>query len=219
MNATKTNKARLIESGEWQFEETVKDYRAEWPGNMLVERATWGPNTPTMMTVKLQGSEPEVIAAADYIWFRFWLAEDEQIVERYFSPSGEPLGSYLPITMELEKKGQSFQAIGLILGLWIAKDGRVTVLNEADFDASVASGDVNPVESERAELRIRAMTSALSQKRFPPALVRNFTISIGQAQGGEAGKIADNFGEQINEQIAKDISSKTATKTSNKEAK
>lgn len=196
MNATRVDKARLIESGEWQFEETVKDYRAEWPGNMMVERATWGPNTATMTTVKLQGSEPAVVADPDYIWFRFWLAEDDQIVERYFSPNGEPVGSYLPITMELKKQGQSFQAIGLILGLWIAADGRVTVLNESDFDEAVTNGDVSPVESERAELRIRALTSAVSQKRFPPALVRNFTITIGPNDSGITGSVADNFADQ-----------------------
>ena len=207
MNVTKKKHARLIESGEWQFEETIKDYRAEWPGNMLVERATWGPNTPIVKTVKLQGAEPETIAAADYIWFRFWLAEEDQIVERYFSTTYDPIGSYLPITMELEKQGKSFQSVGLILGLWIAKDGRVTVLNETDFDEAVANGEVNPVESERAELRIRAMTSAISQKRFPPALVRNFTIATGKDESSTAGDDSDNFGEQINEQIARNISS------------
>lgn len=174
---------RIIESGEWQFDETLLDYRAEWPGNMLVERATWGPNTRTVTTAKLQGYEPSIIAAPNYIWFRFWLSEDDQIVERYFAPHGEPVGTFLPITMELQKQGRSFQTVALILGLWIAEDGRVTVLNEPEFDAAVASGQVNPVESERAELRIRALTGAIAQKRFPPALVRNFTISVGNTNG------------------------------------
>lgn len=184
---------RIIESGEWQFEESVIEYRAEWPGNMLVERATWGPNTPTMTTVKLQGAEPSIVAEPNYIWFRFWLAEDEQIVERYFAPDGQPIGSYMPITMDLEKRGRAFQTIGLILGLWIAADGRVTVLNEDDFDEAVANGQVNPVESERAEMRIRALTSAISQKRFPPALVRNFTITLGSGANGANNTVQDSM--------------------------
>lgn len=179
---------RIIESGEWQFDESLADYRAEWPGNMLVERATWGPNARTVTTANLPGYEPSIIAAPNYIWFRFWLAEDDQVVERYFSPQGEPAGTYLPITMELQKHGRAFQTAALILGLWIAEDGRVTVLNEPEFDAAVAAGNINPVESERAELRIRALTGAIAQKRFPPALVRNFTVSVGDMNG----KLAPN---------------------------
>lgn len=170
---------RIIESGEWQFNELVVDYRAEWPGNMLVERATWGPHTPTMTTVKLKGTEPVVIAAPSYIWFRFWLPEEEQVIERYFAPNGEPVGTYLPIIMEIQKHGRAFQSAGLILGLWIGVDDRVTVLNESEFDEAVSNGHITPVESERAELRIRALTGAIAQKRFPPAIVRNFTIRIG----------------------------------------
>lgn len=174
---------RIIESGEWRFDESLIDYRAEWPGNMLVERVTWGPNACVINTAKLPGYEPCIIAAPNYIWFRFWLSDDDQIVERYFAPHGEPVGTYLPITMELQKNGREFQTSTLILGLWIAEDGRVTVLNESEFDAAVAASDVNPVESERAEMRIRALTGVVAQKRFPPALIRNFKVSVSEADG------------------------------------
>lgn len=53
-----------------------------------------------------------------------------------------------------------------------------TVFHEAEFDQAVVAGTITPVEAEQAELRIRELTLAVAQKRFPPAMVRNFTIRL-----------------------------------------
>ena len=170
--------SREIESGVWQTSPHMVDYRVEWPGDMLVERATWTADAPARPLLTQSDGLLET-ARAGYIWFRFWLPDDEQLVERYFDSSGEPLGTYIPICMPLERRGQSFATRELLLALWISADGdRVTVLNEDAFDAAVEAGALTPVESERAELRIRELTSAVVQKLFPPALVRNFTINV-----------------------------------------
>lgn len=167
----------IIESGEWQSHPHMTDYRAEWPGHMLVERATWLESAPTQH-LHIQGTEPVLIAAPGYVWFRFWLPEDEQIVERYFDVDGNAIGAYVPICMAPRQDGIIYRAVKLTLALWIGQDGRVTVLNEREFDAAVKSGEITPVQSEQAELRIRALTTAIAQRRFPPALVRNFTIYL-----------------------------------------
>jgi predicted RNA-binding protein associated with RNAse of E/G family len=64
----------------------------------------------------------------------------------------------------------------LLLALWLDLDGRITVLNEPEFDAAVASGELDPDESEQAEARIRELTLGMSQKLFPPAMVRRFIL-------------------------------------------
>jgi len=173
MSATRT-----IESGEWQIHPYLTDYRAEWPGDMLVERATWTANAPKQQ-IHAQGPDPITIAGPGYIWFRFWLPEDGQVIERYFNVQGEAVGTYIPICALLEREGNTFRTVMLVLGLWIGADERVTVLHEEEFDAAVASGDITPVQAERAELRIRTLTTAVAQRQFPPGLVRNFTISLG----------------------------------------
>ncbi len=170
---------KVIESSEWQFNDLMVDYRFEWPGDMLVERATWHANAPEQQVV-IQGAEPVTIALAGYIWFRFWLADEEQLVERYFDNDGQPVGTYVPICMPLERQGRNYITTELLLGLWIAADGRVTVRHEEEFDQAVSSGTITPVESERAEIRIRELTGAIAQKQFPPALVRNFSIKLGE---------------------------------------
>lgn len=170
--------SRVIESGEWQSHALMMDYRAEWPGDMLVERATWIPDTPAE-EIKIRGGSPVATAGPNYIWFRFWLSDDQQLVERYFDAEGVAIGTYIPICMPLTRHGQVYSTVHLLLGLWIDTDDQVTVLGEEEFDIAVANNALSPVETERAELRIRTLTGAVAQKRFPPALVRNFTINIG----------------------------------------
>ena len=171
----------IIESGEWQSHPQMTDYRAEWPGHMLVERATWQ-ESASKKYLPVQGVEPTLITAPGFVWFRFWLPEDEQIVERYFDVDGNAVGAYIPICMSPHQDGNVYSAVKLALALWIAQDGRVTVLNEDEFDAAVNSGAITPVQAEQAELRIRALTTAIAQRRFPPALVRNFTIYLDHSQ-------------------------------------
>jgi hypothetical protein len=62
------------------------------------------------------------------------------------------------------------------LALWISEHWRVTVLGEQQFDQAAAVGNLPPVAEELAEQRIRELTTLTAQRRFPPALVRNFGI-------------------------------------------
>lgn len=169
--------SRVIESGEWQSHPLMVDYRAECPGDLLVERATWKPDTPAEHLYARMG-DSVATAGPNYIWFRFWLTDEQQLVERYFDANGVAIGTYIPICMPLTRRGQLFSTVGLILGLWADTEDQVTVLNEDEFDLAVSEQRLSPVEIERAEQRIRYLTTALAQKRFPPALVRNFTINV-----------------------------------------
>jgi hypothetical protein len=58
-----------IESGEWQHEPFMRDYRAEWLTDVLVERATWGElESPLPIDPEL-GSV--VVGAPGYVWGAF----------------------------------------------------------------------------------------------------------------------------------------------------
>ncbi len=161
----------VISSGEWQRNSLLRDYRAEWFSDMLVERATWG------ATAALQKIGQTVIAAPQYVWCRFWGPEGNRLVEKYFDPQGVELGIYVHVGMTLPHHGRGFSMLDLMLGIWLTGIGRVTVHDEARFDRAVAEGAVSPVEAEHAEMVIRELTTGIAQKRFPPPFVRNFALA------------------------------------------
>ncbi|MBI3959693.1 MAG: DUF402 domain-containing protein [Chloroflexi bacterium] len=170
-----TQAARVVfqplTSGGWQNHREMTDYRAEWLSSLLVERANWRANAFPRSFGSVQ------IAGPDFVWFRFWLPEEDQVVEKYFDPSGRSVGMYVPVTEELERRGDLWRTVELVLALWIQPNGRVSVLREDDFDEAVAQEILSPVAVERAERRIRELTTAIAQEQFPPPLVRNFELN------------------------------------------
>lgn len=160
----------LITSGEWQKSPYMTDFRSEWLSGVLVERAMWQPDAP------IQRIGATITAAPGHVWFRFWLQEIEQVVEKYFDVNQNSVGILAPICANWRRRDARLVAPSMLLGLWIDKPGRVTVLNEELFDHAAQQGDLTPVEVEHAEQRIRELTTAVNQKRFPPAIVKNLTI-------------------------------------------
>jgi len=167
------NKAlTVIASGDWDRDPLMSDYHAEWLSDMLVERATWTSH------VGAHRINQQLVGAPGYVWFRFWLANGEHILEKYFDDRGQPLGMYARIGMNIPHRGRGLSMLNLLLGLWITDDGRITVLNEAEFDAAVSNNTISPVEAEHAEQQIREVTMAIAHRRYPPPIVRNLTLTI-----------------------------------------
>lgn len=160
-----------ITSGQWQTNPHLHDYRTEWFSSMLVERATWLPNAP------IQQLGDRVIASSGFVWLRFWLLESDDVIEKYLDARGNPIGYYMPICTPLDRRGTQLYVGWLKLALWMQTSGQLTVLGEESFEQAINSGDLTPVEAEHAEYRIRTLTTAIHQKRFPPAIVRNFTLA------------------------------------------
>lgn len=155
----------------------MRDYRAEWLTDVLVERATWGElDEPFPLDPELGNT---VVAAPGHVWARFWFRREGWIVEKYFTARGEVIGFYSPICGPIEYHSGRLVADLYGLALWITQAGRVTVLGEREFDRDVAAGVVTPVGREHAEFRIRELTTLTAQRRFPPAFVRNFDIVLG----------------------------------------
>ncbi len=157
-------------SGEWQNAEQMTDYRSERFTDMLVERATW---TQTAPTRTIDGTE---VAAPDYIWFRFWLLGQQQIVEKYFDAERQLVGMYAPVSAPFQVTEKTIASVSLALALWLQEDGRITVLNEAEFDAAIAAQVFTPKDAAFAEQRIRELMLDIGQNLFPPAMVRNFIL-------------------------------------------
>ncbi|HXF59971.1 MAG TPA: hypothetical protein VNK95_00055 [Caldilineaceae bacterium] len=169
-------KIARIESGEWQRWPEIDDYRAEWLTDVLVERATWRAGVGAR---KVSSELSGIIGAkAGYIWVRFWFRREDQVVEKYFTDKGQVIGYYLPVCMPLEQHGAHMRTEQLGLALWIDPEGRVTVLGEESFEAAAQKGTLTPVAQEQAEHRIRELTTATAQRRFPPAFARNFMILV-----------------------------------------
>jgi hypothetical protein len=169
-----------MESGEWRRCAAMDDYRAEWLTDVLVERATWSGDAAERPTI--QEVDSLDMARAGYVWTRFWLRREGQVVEKYFTAMGEALGYYIPVCMPIEQQGNHLSVERLGLALWVDMEGRVTVLGEAAFDTAVDAGEVAPVAQEHAEQRIRELTTLTAQRQLPPAFVRNFAIVTEDSQ-------------------------------------
>jgi predicted RNA-binding protein associated with RNAse of E/G family len=167
----------VLASGQWQSAAHLLDYRAEWLGDVLVERATWSAAAPVLRL------HDTVIAAPGAIWLRFWLMDGDQVVEKYFDAAGAEIGYYVPICLPLVRQGRELTAQHLLLALWLQHDGRLRVHHEAAFDTAVITGRLSPVAVEHAEQRIRTLTTAITQQRFPAGLVRSFQVQLDQTEG------------------------------------
>jgi predicted RNA-binding protein associated with RNAse of E/G family len=160
-----------ITSGQWQTSAHLHDYRTEWFSSMLVERATWMADAP------VQRIGDMVVASPGYVWLRFWLLESDDVIEKYLDARGAALGYYIPICTPLDRRGTQLYVGVLKLALWMRANGQLTVLGEKNFEQAIQAGELTPVEAEHAEYRIRTLTTAIHQKRFPPAMIRNFTLA------------------------------------------
>lgn len=163
-------KLNFISSGAWQNVPDMTDYRTEWLTGMLVERATWLAGAP----VQRIGST--VVGAPGYVWFRFWLQEQEQIVEKYYDVERRTVGYYAPICAGWRRRDTRIVAPSLILGLWVDQKERVTVMFEEAFERAAHQGDLTPIEVEHAEFRIRELTLGVNRRKWPPAVARSLEI-------------------------------------------
>lgn len=157
-------------SGAWQRATFMTDYRSELLDDLLVERASWDQSAPER---HLGG---KLIAAPGFVWFRFWFAEGEQLIEKYFDTQRKSIGYCMPISTTWRRRDTHWSATNLHLALWLDVQGHMTVLNEDHFEQLVGTEDLTESEIEHAEQRLRRLTLSIAQKRFPPPLVRNFAI-------------------------------------------
>jgi predicted RNA-binding protein associated with RNAse of E/G family len=165
-----------IRSGEWQDLPGVASYLAGLIDDVLIERAIWA------APAEAESADGRALAGPGHIWYRFWLWRDDQVVERYFDAQGQALGTQVDLCMPLQVGEGEWTARDLLLNIWISPQGQVTVSNEAAFEAAVSSGQLTEEEARWAEEHVRRLTGAISQRRFPPAMVRNWQVDLRRIQ-------------------------------------
>jgi predicted RNA-binding protein associated with RNAse of E/G family len=163
---------REIRSGVFGDPAYVHAYRFELLGDALVERVIWR-RLPEPRT--LFGA---VVADTGAVWYRFWLPQYDQVVERYYLADGEPLGTRIDVSGPITCDETGCRADDYILDIHIDPQGRVTVHGEEEFERSVLLGELSPELAQRAEAHLRQLTAAIARSRFPPPLVRNWRIDL-----------------------------------------
>ena len=153
----------VIESGKFGDPSAVSDYRSELLGDAFVERITWG----DLPDPQRPAADP--IAGRGYIWFRFWLPADDQVVERYYDAQGRLIGTQVDVCGPIGCDQNGCRADDLILDIWITPDGGVTIHNEEAFERAIVTGELEPSQVERAETHVRRLTAAIARQRFPAA--------------------------------------------------
>ncbi len=164
-----TMKLRRMVSGELGQDGRMRDYRAVWLSDVLIERATWEPGEPQQI-----GSA--VIADTGYVWVRFWLPEEEAVVTRFFDADLQPVGTLIDVTLPLLRREEGYETLSLYLNLWLGPDGQVVLRNEAEFEEAVGSGILTEASALWGEHHLRELTAKIARGQFPPPLVRHLRL-------------------------------------------
>ena len=161
-----------IRSGHFGDPAATYGYRFERLGEIFVERIIWA---ALPVPRRLAGV---VVADTGYVWYRYWLLPEGQVVERYFTAGGVPIGTQIDLCAPIVWDGAACSAPDLLLDIWIDSSGRVTVHNEDRFEEAVVLGVLTPERSDLAEAHLRELTAAIARGRFPPPLVRNWQLDL-----------------------------------------
>jgi uncharacterized protein len=179
-----------IRSGHFGDSAATYGYRFERLGEVFVERIIWaGLPAPR----RLAGV---VVADTGYVWYRFWLLREGQVVERYFTSSGVPIGTQIDLCAPIIWNEAGCSALDLLLDIWIDAGGRVTVHNEDRFEQAVVWGALSAAQADLAEAHLRGLTAAIARGRFPPPLVRNWQLDLS--------RIAETIADSIIRDVAPD---------------
>ena len=165
-----------IRSGAFGDVATIRDYRFERLSDVYVERVIWG---SLALPQRRAGT---VVAGPGYVWFRFWTLAHDQVIERYYTASGQLVGTQIDVCMPPICDERGYRARDLHLDIWITPDGHVTLYGETSFDQAVRRGQLSPEEAAYAEEHVRSLTAAIAQGRFPPPIVRRWQIDASRIQ-------------------------------------
>ena len=179
-----------IRSGHFGDPAATIGYRFERLGEVFVERIIWADLPAPRRRAGV------VVADTGYVWYRFWLLPEGQVVERYFASSGVPIGTLIDLCAPIAWNETGCSALDLLLEVWIDEGGRVTVHNEDRFEKAVVGGALSAVQAELAEAHLRGLTAAIARGRFPPPLVRNWQLDLSRIATTIAGSITRDVAQR-----------------------
>ncbi len=107
---------------------------------------------------------------------RFWLKECDTVVDKYFAPSLEPVGWFMPVCTGLGLNGTQFRTQTRYLGMGISQDRNIVVTGEARLQDALDQQMVSAAEADLCQNQLRTLRIQCMSRRFPPAIVRNFEL-------------------------------------------
>ncbi len=122
----------------------------------------------------------EVVMDSGYwsVWFLFKNRPFD--VGRIYRPDGTWMGYYAdilePVRWEDSDPTTLQPIIDLYLDLWIAPDGRYSVLDEDEFEEAVRLGHLTGEQIGHARSVLLDLIDATKRGEFPPALVKEFRL-------------------------------------------
>ncbi len=112
------------------------------------------------------------------VWFVFKNRPFD--VGRIYRPDGTWMGYYADILEPVRWEGSDPTTlqpiIDLFLDLWIAPDGRYSVLDEDEFEEAVSLGHLTGEQISQARSVLLDLIEATKRGEFPPALVKEFRL-------------------------------------------
>jgi predicted RNA-binding protein associated with RNAse of E/G family len=113
----------------------------------------------------------------------------DQVLERYYDEDGQLIGTQIDVCMPPTGDERGWRAKDLLLDIWVAPDGRVTLSGETRFEQAAQQGQLSHQEVEYAEEHVRRLTAGIAQGRFPPPIVRRWQVDPSRIHGTVAERV------------------------------
>jgi predicted RNA-binding protein associated with RNAse of E/G family len=113
------------------------------------------------------------------VWFTF--PGEWHDIGRFHRADGTFTGFYANILTPVEMEGDRWSTTDLCLDVWLGADGGATLLDAEEFSEARESGWLDGETAARAEREAERLLTRALQERWPPPLVREWTLERARA--------------------------------------
>lgn len=110
---------------------------------------------------------------SDVVWFTFPGAWHD--IGRFHRADGTFTGLYANVLTPVHIDGTSWQTTDLYLDVWVTPDGRVTLLDEDEFDEAVGRRLIDAETAARTRLEAERLVAGAEDGSWPPEVVHEWT--------------------------------------------
>lgn len=109
-------------------------------------------------------------------------------IGRFHRADGSFTGFYANVLSPVEIDGLSWRTTDLFLDVWVGADGRVEILDEADFESAVDRGWIETSTATAARETAETLALLARQGEWPPDHARHWTLDRARAALAAAGR-------------------------------
>jgi predicted RNA-binding protein associated with RNAse of E/G family len=117
---------------------------------------------------------------APVVWFTYpgrWYD-----IGRFHLADGTFTGIYANILTPVRMRGDHWETTDLCLDVWAETDGRVEILDEAEFELAVANGWMDDATAQQAREQARSLAAAAKTGAWPPQHVTEWNLERARAR-------------------------------------